>query len=221
MASGGVTHLTGVLSESVLRLVSNRYRRPRERHMRVDTKMRDLSSAEIALARSVFQDSLPAWSRIKITDGLGPLPTYDRPYTTEDSPWFFLHLGPDMYPDATLPTVHPEFGQYRHTYVHEMTHVWQYYHGYWVVLRSAWANSRWGAGYDYTIGPSDAWDDYNVEQQAHLVEDWFAGGMSTTDDRFVFVEKIIRTGITGGFWASMWDTLLIKLPLEKLREINA
>jgi hypothetical protein len=93
------------------------------------------------------------------------------------------------------------------------TGVWQYYQGYWVVLRSIWANSRFGAGYDYTIGASDPWNDYNVEQQVQLMEDWFDGGtMSTTDDRFVFIEKIIRAGITGGFWASMVDLMLVKTP---------
>jgi hypothetical protein len=85
-----------------------------------------------------------------------------------------------------------------------------------VILRSIWANTA-GVGYEYTIGSDDAWNDYNVEQQAHLVEDWFDGGMSTTDDRFVFIEKIIRAGITGGFWANMLDVMLIKLPLNKLR----
>jgi hypothetical protein len=189
--------------------------------MRVDTKMRDLSSAEIGLAHGVFRNSLPAWSRIKITDGLGPVPGYDDAYTTEDAPWFFLHLGPDMYPDASLATVHPRFGQYRHTFIHEMTHVWQYYHGYWVVLRSGWAYSWFGAGTDYTVEASDAWDDFNVEQQAHLVEDWFARGSSPTDDRFVFIEKIIRAGITGGFWADMMDILLIRMPLDKLRRFSA
>jgi hypothetical protein len=184
--------------------------------MRLARNHRDLSRAEIQIAFSVFQDSLPAWSRIKITDGLGPLPTYDDPYTTESLGLFFLNLGPVMYPDASLRTVLPGYGQYRSTFIHEMTHVWQYHHGYWVILRSGWANTA-GKGYDYTVDPSDAWDDFNVEQQAHLVEDWFEAGMSTTDDRFVFIEKIIRAGITGGFWADFGDQLLIRLPLAKLR----
>jgi len=188
--------------------------------MRADTKMRDLSSAEINLARIVFGTSLPAWSRIQITDGLGPVPTYNNPYTTEDSPLFFIHVGPDVYPDATLPKWLPGFGPYRNIFIHEMTHVWQYYHGYWVVLRSIWANSPLGAGYSYTVGPSDAWNDFNVEQQAQLVEDWFDGGMSMTDDRFVFIEKIIRAGVTGGFWADMMDDLMINLPIEKLRLLS-
>jgi len=55
---------------------------------------------------------------------------------------------------------------------------WQYYHGFWVVLRSAWAN-KWGKGYADTLEDSDAWDDFNVEERASLVEDWFDSGMST------------------------------------------
>jgi hypothetical protein len=184
--------------------------------MRIARKMRNLASGEMNFAAQVFQDSLPAWGRIFLTDGLGPIPGYDNPYTDENFGMFTINVGPDVYPDATLTRNYLGFGTYRNILIHEMTHVWQYYHGYWVVLRSLWANTG-GVGYDYTVGASDAWDDYNVEQQAHLVEDWFDGGMSTTEDRFVFIEKIIRAGITGGFWADPWDVMLIKLPLNKLR----
>ena len=186
--------------------------------MRFARNGRGLSSAEIALATSVFQTSLPAWRRIKITDGLGPIPTYDNPFTEEALGLFVLNLGPDIYPDASLARVLPGFGVYRNIFIHEMTHVWQYYHGYWVVLRSFWANTL-GRGYDYTVEASDAWDDYNVEQQAALVEGWFGDGMSRTDDRFVFIEKIIREGIEGGFFANLMDKMLVKMPLEKLRDV--
>src|SRR5260370_12872939 len=185
--------------------------------MRIARKSRNLSSGEIHFAAQVFEDSLPEWGRISITDGLGPIPGFDNPFTNQMGPTFTLNLGTDVYPDATLTTNYLGFGTYRNILIHEMTHVWQYYQGYWVVFRSIWANSRFGAGYDYTIGASDAWDDYNVEQQAHLVEDWFDGGMSTTDDRFVFIEKIIRAGVTAGVWARMIDHRLVKMPLDKLR----
>lgn len=174
--------------------------------MRLDTQSRELSDSEWRLAQSVFGTSLPDRSRIQIGDGLG---IDDRPYTWEESQqWgrgvggysgrsatslFTLHVGPDMYPDASR-------GAYAKKFIHELVHVWQYYHGYWVVSRSLWAQSRFGAGYAYTLSRDDAWDDFNVEQQAHLVEDWYAGGMSASDDRFVFIEKIIRAGVEGGIF---------------------
>ena len=124
-----------------------------------------------------------------------------------------------MYPDASLATVHPSFGRYRDTFIHEMTHVWQFYHGYWVNIRALWAMTI-GKGYSYTLNSDDAWDDFNVEQQAQIVEDWFANGMSPNDDRFVFIDKIIRPGVEGGFWSSIIDTVLMKMPLDKLRNLN-
>jgi hypothetical protein len=185
--------------------------------MRIARKSRNLSGDEINLAAQVFQDSLPSWGRIFITDGLGPIPGYDNPYTQDVKLTYSVNVGPEVYPDATLTTDYLGFGTYRNILIHEMTHVWQYYHGYWVILRSIWAN-RHATGYEYTIEASDAWDDFNVEQQAHLVEDWFDGGMLPTDSRFVFIEKIIRAGVKGGIWASMLDVMLIKMPLDKLRD---
>lgn len=98
-----------------------------------------------------------------------------------------------------------------------MTHVWQYFHGYWVVSRSVWAN-EFGQGYGYTLEDSDAWDDFNVEQQASIVENWFKNGtMSLIDERYPFIEKIIKPGIRGGAWANIMERTLVQLPLNELR----
>ena len=99
--------------------------------MRIAREMRKLSDAEKDLAGKVFDDSLPAWRRIYITDGLGPLPTIDRPYTEEAARLFMVNVGPDYYPDLNRSTDYG-FGTGRNLLIHELTHVWQYYHGYWV-----------------------------------------------------------------------------------------
>jgi hypothetical protein len=158
--------------------------------MRIARTSRPLSGREITEALMVFRASLPAWPKIRITDGLGPLPFMDRPYTEELSSLgiFFVNLGPDIYPDATAKQ------RYKNLLIHELTHVWQYDRGQWVVLRSAYANTA-GEGYNYTIEDDDTWDGYNVEQQAKLVQDWYdpaIGRQSTSDVRFPFIEKIIR-----------------------------
>jgi hypothetical protein len=49
-----------------------------------------------------------------------------------------------------------------------------------------------------------------------MVEEWFDAG-KPEDDRFVFVEKIIRAEVRGGFWARPWDLMLMDMPVEKLR----
>ncbi|HEY6982507.1 MAG TPA: hypothetical protein VH499_16260 [Reyranella sp.] len=60
-------------------------------------------------------------------------------------------------------------------------------------MRSAiWARSPFGAGYDYKLGKP--WDDYNKEQQAHIVEDWYTNGRLKSDDRYPYVRLVIRSG---------------------------
>ncbi len=145
------------------------------------------------MARDVFQNSLPSWRRIRITDALGK---DDRPFTLNEMGLYFINAGPEVYDDAALAQDYKGFGARKAILIHEMTHVWQAYHGYSIYLRSLWANTR-GAGYGYTVG--EKWDDYNVEQQAHLVEDWFMGiypspPQSVTDPRFVYIDTIIRPG---------------------------
>jgi hypothetical protein len=181
--------------------------------MRIARKMRKLSGAETSLATRVFGDSLPSFGRIMITDGLGPIPGYDNPYTEEKMGLFFLNLGPEVYANAIdTSKYYSGYGRYDAIFIHEMTHVWQYDKGYWVVLRSLWANTA-GAGYNYT--PGAPWDDYNVEQQAQIVEDWYKAGMSPTDARFVYIDKIIRPGIGNGLVGSM----IINLPVDTLKNL--
>jgi hypothetical protein len=186
--------------------------------MRIARNTRNISPQEKYWAALVFDDSLPAWGNIFITDGLGPLPGYDRPYTEEMLPgrMYTVNVGPDYYPNMNRDD-NFGFRPARGLLIHELTHVWQYYHGYWAMLRSLWANTV-GKGYDYTLRDSDAWDDFNVEQQARIVEDWFNRGYSKTDDRNVFIEKIIQPGVTGGVWADILDRTLVNMPLRELRD---
>jgi hypothetical protein len=156
------------------------------------------------MARDVFQNSLPSWRRIRITDGLG---YDDRPFTANDFGLYVINAGPEVYENAALARDYKGFGARKAILIHEMTHVWQYYHGYSVELRSLWANTR-GVGYPYTVGEN--WDDYNVEQQAHMVEDWFMGGQKVTDPRFVYIDKIIRRGIRSfSAFQVAWDAFKI------------
>ena len=46
--------------------------------------------------------------------------------------------------------------------------------------------------YRYTLGKR--WGQYNVEQQASIVEDWFRKGRKTTDPRYRYIRDNIRKG---------------------------
>jgi hypothetical protein len=82
--------------------------------------------------------------------------------------------------------------------VHELTHVWQADHSAWTpsfIFRSIFAQlGGTRRAYGYRLG--EPWSRYNVEQQASIVEDWLARGMSESDPRFPYIRDYIREGRT-------------------------
>ncbi len=156
--------------------------------MRIGLELRNLSSAEQTLVTKVFGWTLPPWNKIFINDGLG---WSDRVYTLDDPPGCAtIHIGPSGYPDCTSKAT---FAGQRidAVFVHEMAHVWQFAKGYYVKSGSLWAQSV-GSGYKVILG--DSWDDYNVEQQASIVGNWYALGMSVRAPEFQYVDKVVRRG---------------------------
>ena len=83
-----------------------------------------------------------------------------------------------------------------------MTHVWQYHND-----RSrygVWISSVFGS-YDLKVidinapgyvkpKESTTWNDYDVEQQATIVEEWFHNGASKTDRWYPFIRLVVRSG---------------------------
>ena len=82
--------------------------------------------------------------------------------------------------------------------VHESTHVWQGIHsafswGY--VFNSLYYQYKCGSrAYDVDETNLHTWGTYNVEQQAHLVEDWYSRGSLTTDSNYPFIRDNILPG---------------------------
>lgn len=60
------------------------------------------------------------------------------------------------------------------TFIHEMTHVWQVQHG--IDVAGPWLGQVIGhsPSYAYTLGPGTKFTDYGIEQQATIVQDYFA-----------------------------------------------
>ena len=167
--------------------------------MKIGWNARELSNPERHLVLSVFGATLPPWKRLFLDDGLG---LGDRPWTDDPMGLYKIAIGPVCYPDCTSRTVWGGFGRIDCVFIHEMTHVWQYFHGYNVKLSSIWGQTL-GDGYDAV--PGKPWDDYNVEQQASLVEDWYTGGMTSSDDRFPYIEKVLRKGGGSGSSKTLAD----------------
>ncbi len=156
-------------------------------------ELRELTTKEKNLARKVFLETIP-YDRVKISNQLG---AGDRPWMQEESSFYILNMGPLAFPDVTASTTMPHNGKtVKRVFVHELTHVWQSFNeGKWVFTRSiAMYIFTCGGNYDTAEGVKKGWnwDDFNVEQQASLVDEWFDGGMSRIGPRWHYVDNIIQ-----------------------------
>jgi hypothetical protein len=126
---------------------------------------RRLTSREIALARTVFGHSVD-YSRIRFI-----------PSESRGVDWRVVGNTIREPPDFTIDDAYMA-----QTFIHEVTHVWQYQHfGSTYISRSLFANlggifteGDRGAAYRYSIERGRSFFEYTVEQQASIVEDYFA-----------------------------------------------
>ena len=123
---------------------------------------RALTSAETALARSVFGDAID-YARVKIVNKKW---AFFQPKRTVMAPLGAIHFHPkgglfcDDFCGRNLE------GQ--GLFIHEMTHVWQYQQGIFLPLRR-----HPFCRYDYSIKPGWPLHKYGIEQQAEIVRHWF------------------------------------------------
>ena len=156
--------------------------------------IRTLLPDELILAKTVFQNSI-LYSKVRLQDdlGMGGIPWTSPPIAV--FPYYVLHVG-SYYQHMTTTNYR------RKLLIHELTHVWQGQHGVpkGYVLNSAYHQSLSGItnggdvapAYSYTTGLK--WAQYNCEQQASIVEDWFSNGSSSSDSRYVYITTNIRPG---------------------------
>ena len=167
---------------------------------------RKLRSAEKRVLRLVFSETVPV-DQIWITDQLG---LNDAPYTIPNpnpiQGGYLMNVGPgtNRLPGYRNNLAENDYGS--RLLVHEAAHVWQGVHGgfaWGYVLNSALcqsiaqitSGSRTGI-YGYT--PGQPWSQYNAEQQASIVDDWFDNGMETSDERWPYIRDHIRKPGFGG-----------------------
>jgi hypothetical protein len=91
------------------------------------------------------------------------------------TPFEIAYMAPVRYrQDYSNPSVDEET---RAIFIHEMTHVWQFYHDYHKIAQAVWQYvSNFGdysKSYIYDVSASKDFDDYNMEQQAAIVQDWW------------------------------------------------
>jgi hypothetical protein len=156
-----------------------------------------LTDAETDLARQVFGESLP-YGAIYLSNGLG---LGQRPYTIPHPLHlgsYVIHIGPQIFPDATDSSTVVLGHTGDAVFIHESTHVWQGVnrrHSFDYILDSVYNQFRFGS-HAYDLDQDEvgrkSWGKFNAEQQAMIVEHWYVGGMSQSDDAFVYIKDNIR-----------------------------
>lgn len=153
-------------------------------------RMRALTAAEIATAKSVYQSTIN-YDLVKVTDTLG---LYGRPWTSNTPPVYTINVG-EFYSSLTASDAR------KRLLIHELAHVWQGQHFIPFMIDSAAHqtlsaianNGDVAPAYTYTLGK--LWREYNVEQQASIVTHWFTNGLMTTDGRYRYVRDHIRKNL--------------------------
>jgi hypothetical protein len=192
--------------------------------MREPKNVRHLATHEIEIAKSVFKNTIP-YDDVVISDGLGG---GDRPFTVPTS----MPIRVPFYTNFNVRdgkfVIHAGDGYYgmsrnqedKKLLIHELTHVWQGTND----TSWSWAYAIFSLkdqalsddAYAYDKMRLEPWEGYGPEQQAQIVEDWFADGMQsfdpvnqTGDRRFYYIKKYIRGEEVVGDW-----TIIPIRPLE-------
>lgn len=176
------------------------------------TKMRFMSADEYNIVKGVMGDTLPYRRRILMTDACGvdgrafTIPTsLLSTITSIPTKGFFagvsigylasvvnlaylINVGSSKYDE--MATTHSAL------LVHETMHVWQGKNSTFAlsyVFNSVINQCMSGQGaYSYSLGQD--WSSYGVEQQAKIVEDWYAAGSSASHAAFTYIENNVRKG---------------------------
>jgi hypothetical protein len=187
-----------------------------------DEKFRKLNERERNIARMVFKETLPL-DMIWIGDDLGysgcPWMEVEGIFSPEA---FTMHMGYLGFRDsASNIRLQHDGDPARYTLVHELTHVWQAHkENKWVFTRSAARRSCQEVGNVaikaanyvkeqlgssgtisnldmYAYEPGLEWNDYNVEQQAKIVEHWYSGFnvFTSTPEEPVYGEPMSRGSV--------------------------
>ena len=131
---------------------------------------RPLTKGEIALARTVFGDAIE----------YGTVYVSDSKFTGFHPPGVAMAPNGNLFMPGCYSDDYSAEAVYRQSlFIHEMTHVWQYQNKVLAPMVEAIKLNvkfafNYTAAYDYTLDGKKDLIDYNMEQQASIVQDWFA-----------------------------------------------
>jgi hypothetical protein len=161
-------------------------------------KPRRLTAGEIALARAAFGGRID-YARVRLRDGPGVHPfalaafANGNPAITVGSTVYFKQ---DYSPDFAAP------GQNRESFIHEMTHVWQYHEmgslAFFSRYLAEFARSGRKAGKMYEYGEEERFADAMLEAQAEMVGDYSAALWADKTDAAAAARKAKLAGNLAG-----------------------
>jgi hypothetical protein len=130
---------------------------------------RSLTPGERSLLRQIFEITIPLDTMVLSVNN-HDVGGKDNSITPRGVPW----LSSDIWcADFSAETVSNDD---RGTFIHECVHVWQYYHGITklsAICLFARHLGHYELAYPYDLADSDDFTDFNIEQQASIIEDWW------------------------------------------------
>jgi hypothetical protein len=158
---------------------------------------RQLTEAEEVWARRVFRDTLP-YGITYLSNQLG---LHGKPYTVPHPTHlgaFILHVGPDVY-ERPFDHTNKVAGQRGDAvFVHGLAHVWQGVHR-WRPLDYAvrTLSSPFVPGADtYRYEAGKEWNEYDADQQASIIRDWYLSGMPPGGALFPYIRDHVWPAVT-------------------------
>lgn len=131
---------------------------------------RKLTDAEKRMADSVFGTGTIDYDKVRIIKRT----QFSKNDTRATAPFGFI-----VYPDSQYKEDFSDqklSARDKHTFIHEMTHIWQYQLKYGVAGNGLILQGQYSAGkdvYSYTLDKSRRLKDYNMEQQGDIVADYY------------------------------------------------
>jgi len=148
---------------------------------------RKLTHGEILMARPIFKDSI-FYQEVEVYK-CGAIPFQDEKTIITPKNAMFCPTGVFQEDFSKSTDTDKEW------FIHEMTHVWQYYRGYRrrLVAKGAFYGgisavsetaSKWAYGYDAVADKNKTFSEFNMEQQADIICHYF-GAKFLKDIRYI------------------------------------
>lgn len=159
---------------------------------------RPLTPGEMALLRPIFRDGID-YAQVRVIDNSFPL----QPANVYMTPRGHVYAPGDLWrSDFSAGSASA-----RMVFVHEMTHVWQFANGMDLIGQGFVEFSRYRGQYEkaypYELARGRDLVDYGMEQQASIVEDYFA--ITVAHDR---PHRITNQGLTDQDRDELYATVL-------------